>query len=79
MLTKLKQRLTGNILSYIERVSSTETTNVTNSEVLSIKGSVEYLSIKASGSYDKKEDKTFSKTEEMEWGNRYAIQTFAGF
>ena len=65
--TLVKQRLTGNILSYIERVSSTETTNVTNSELLSIKGSVEYLSIKASGSYDKKEDKTFSKTEEMEW------------
>lgn len=65
--TLVKQRLTGNILSYIERVSSTETTNVTNSELLSIKGSVEYLSIKASGTYDKKEDKTFSKTEEMEW------------
>lgn len=32
-----------------------------------LKGSFEYLFAKASGSYDAKTDKTFSKTEEIEW------------
>lgn len=34
---------------------------------MSLKGSFEYLFAKASGSYDAKTDKTFSKTEEIEW------------
>ncbi len=35
--------------------------------MVSLKGSFEYLFAKASGSYDAKIDKTFSKTEEIEW------------
>lgn len=34
---------------------------------MSLKGSFEKLFIKASGSYEAKTDKTFSKTEEIEW------------
>ena len=34
---------------------------------MSLKGSFEYLFAKASGAYDAKTDKTFSKTEEIEW------------
>ena len=65
--TLVKQRLNGNILSYVEHVSSTETTTVTSNQLMSVRGSFEYLLIKASGSTDIKADKTFSKTEEMEW------------
>jgi len=65
--TLVKQRLNGNILSYVEHVSSTETTTVTSNQLVSLKGSFEYLFAKASGSYDAKTDKTFSKTEEIEW------------
>jgi len=65
--TLVKQRLNGNILSYVEHVSSTETTTVSSNQIVSLKGSFEYLFAKASGSYDAKTDKTFSKTEEIEW------------
>lgn len=63
----VKQRLNGNILSYVEHVSSIETTTVSSNQLMSLKGSFEYLFAKASGSYDAKTDKTFSKTEEIEW------------
>lgn len=65
--TLVKQRLNGNILSYVEQVSSIETTTVSSNQLMSLKGSFEYLFAKASGSYDAKTDKTFSKTEEIEW------------
>lgn len=65
--TLVKQRLNGNILSYVEHVSSIETTTVSSNQLMSLKGSFEKLFIKASGSYDEKTDKTFSKTEEIEW------------
>lgn len=65
--TLVKQRLNGNILSYVEHVSSIETTTVSSNQLMSLKGSFEYLFAKASGSYDAKMDKTFSKTEEIEW------------
>ena len=65
--TLVKQRLNGNILSYVEHVSSTETTTISSNQLVSLKGSFEYLFAKASGSYDAKTDKTFSKTEEIEW------------
>ena len=65
--TLVKQRLNGNILSYVEHVSSIETTTVSSNQLMSLKGSFEYLFAKASGSYDAKTDKTFSKTEEIEW------------
>lgn len=65
--TLVKQRLNGNILSYVEHVSSIETTTVSSNQLKSLKGSFEKLFIKASGSYDAKTDKTFSKTEEIEW------------
>ena len=65
--TLVKQRLNGNILSYVEHVSSIETTTVSSNQLMSLKGSFEYLFAKASGFYDAKTDKTFSKTEEIEW------------
>ena len=65
--TLVKQRLNGNILSYVEHVSSIETTTVSSNQLMSLKGSFEYLFAKVSGSYDAKTDKTFSKTEEIEW------------
>ncbi len=65
--TLVKQRLNGNILSYVEHVSSIETTTVSSNQLKSLKGSFEKLFIKASGSYEAKTDKTFSKTEEIEW------------
>ena len=63
----VKQRLNGNILSYSLHLSSSESVSMTSSKVLSVKASLEYLATKASGSYDAKTDKTFSKTEEIEW------------
>lgn len=63
----VKQRLNGNILSYSLHLSSSESVSMTSSKVLSVKASFEYLVTKVSGTYDAKIDKTFSKTEEMEW------------
>ena len=63
----VKQRLNGNILSYSLHLSSSESVSMTSSKVLSVKASFEYLVTKASGTYDAKTDKTFSKTEEIEW------------
>lgn len=63
----VKQRLNGNILSYSLHLSSSESVSMTSSKVLSVKASFEYLVTKASGSYDAKTDKTFSKTEKIEW------------
>lgn len=63
----VKQRLNGNILSYSLHLSSSESVSMTSSKVLSVKASFEYLVTKASGSYDAKTDKTFSKIEEIEW------------
>lgn len=63
----VKQRLNGNILSYSLHLSSSESVSMTSSKVQSVKASFEYLVTKVSGSYDAKTDKTFSKTEEIEW------------
>lgn len=63
----VKQRLNGNILSYSLHLSSSESVSMTSSKVLSVKASFEYLVTKVSGTYDSKSDKTFSKTEEIEW------------
>lgn len=63
----VKQRLNGNILSYSLHLSSSESISMTSSKVLSVKASFEYLITKVSGTYDAKTDKTFSKTEEIEW------------
>ena len=63
----VKQRLNGNILSYSLHLSSSESVSMTSSKVLSVKASFEYLVTKVSGTYDAKTDKTFSKTEEIEW------------
>ena len=63
----VKQRLNGNILSYSLHLSSSESVSMTSSKVLSVKASFEYLVTKVSGTYDAKTDKTFSKTEKIEW------------
>ena len=63
----VKQRLNGNILSYSLHLSSSESVSMTSSKVMSVKASFEYLVTKVSGTYDAKTDKTFSKTEEIEW------------
>lgn len=63
----VKQRLNGNILSYSLHLSSSESVSMTSSKVLSVKASFEYLVTKVSGTCDSKSDKTFSKTEEIEW------------
>lgn len=63
----VKQRLNGNILSYSLHLSSSESVSMTSSKVMSVKASFEYLVTKVSGTYDSKSDKTFSKTEEIEW------------
>lgn len=63
----VKQRLNGNILSYSLHLSSSESVSMTSNKVLSVKASFEYLVTKVSGTYDSKSDKTFSKTEEIEW------------
>lgn len=63
----VKQRLNGNILSYSLHLSSSESISMTSSKVLSVKASFEYLITEVSGTYDAKTDKTFSKTEEIEW------------
>lgn len=63
----VKQRLNGNILSYSLHLSSSESVSMTSSKVQSVKASFEYLVTKVSGTYDAKTDKTFSKTEKIEW------------
>lgn len=63
----VKQRLNGNILSYSLHVSSSESVSMTSNQMMSVKASFGNLVTKVNGSYDAKTDKTFSKTEEIEW------------
>lgn len=63
----VKSRLNGNMLNYTERISSQEATTVSSSQLVNIKGSFEYLLMKASGSREVKTDSTFSKATETEW------------
>lgn len=63
----IKSRLNGNMLNYTEHISSSETTTISSSQLVSIKGSFEYLLLKASGSREAKGDNTFSKATETEW------------
>lgn len=62
----IKQRLEGNLLNYSEKITSSETTNMTKSQVQNIKASMSYLFLKAKGSMGASVDETFSKTEEKE-------------
>lgn len=62
----IKQRLNGNLLKYSEKITSAETTNISTSQMLGIKGSMSNLLIKANASVDRSIESTFSKTEEKE-------------
>lgn len=62
----IKQRLNGDIRTYAEKITSAETTNISTSQMLGIKGSMSNLLIKANASADHSIETTFSKTEEEE-------------
>ena len=62
----IKQRLNGDIRTYAEKITSAETTNISTSQMLGIKGSMSNLLIKANASADHSIENTFSKTEEKE-------------
>lgn len=63
----IRSRLSGNMLNYTERISSSETTNLSSNQIQSIKGSFEGLLFRASGAVKNAVDRTFSRAEELEW------------
>ena len=63
----LKQRLEGGIMEYTYKISSSETCQISTSEMESVKANFEYIMIKANGEYNANTDKTFSSNEETEW------------
>lgn len=63
----LKQRLEGGILEYTYKISSSETCQISTSEMEEVKANFEYIMVKANGSYNSSTDNTFSRHEDTEW------------
>ena len=63
----LKQRLEGGIREYTYKISSSETCQVSTSEMKSVKANFEYMMVKVNGDYNASTDKTFSSNKETEW------------
>lgn len=63
----LKQRLEGGIMEYTYKISSSETCQISTSEMKAVKANFEYMMVKVNGDYNASTDKTFSSNKETEW------------
>lgn len=67
LLTLIKQRLEGGMLSFSKKVSSYETADLSMNQINDIKGAFEALMVNVSANYSSTSDTTFSSTNETEW------------
>lgn len=63
----VKQRLEGGMLNFTKRVSSSETSNLSQNKINEIKVSFKSLILNVNSNYSASSDKTFSSTNETEW------------
>ena len=63
----IHQRLSGNLLSYEQRISTKSVSNISNSQKIEIKGAFENFMACVSANFKSESDSTFKETEETEW------------
>lgn len=63
----VKQRLEGGMLNFTKRVSSSETSCISQNKINEIKVSFKSLILNVNSNYSASSDKTFSSTNETEW------------
>lgn len=67
LLSLIKQRLEGGLLDFTKRVSSYETSNMSQNLITDIKAAFQHLMGNVSANYSASSDTTFSSTHETEW------------
>ena len=63
----VRQRLSGNLLSFKQTISTKSVSNISNSQKIEIKGAFENFMARVSANYESETDSTFKETEETEW------------
>lgn len=63
----VRQRLNGNLLSYREKITSSETIKLSGSQIIDVKAAFSNLLFKVSGTKNSSVEETFSKVEECEY------------
>ncbi len=63
----VRQRLNGNLLSYREKITSSETIKLSDSQIIDVKAAFSNLLFKVSGTKNSSVEETFSKVEECEY------------
>ena len=63
----VRQRLSGNVLSFNQTISTKSVSNISNSQKIEIKGAFENFMARVSANYERETDSTFKETEETEW------------
>ena len=65
--TFIQQRLEGSLLSFNKRVSSLETSNLSQNRINEVRGAFQNLMMHISANYSSSVDRTFSSIDETEW------------
>lgn len=65
--TLIQQRLEGSLLSFSKRVSSFETSNLSQNRINEVRGAFHNLIMNVSANYSSSVDSTFSSIDETEW------------
>lgn len=65
--TFIKQRLNGGLLEFTKRVSSYETSNISQNQIMDVKAAFSALINNVSANYNQSSDSTFDSTNETEW------------
>lgn len=65
--TFIQQRLEGSLLSFNKRVSSLETSNLSQNRINEVRGAFQNLMMNVSANYSSSTDRTFSSIDETEW------------
>lgn len=65
--TLIQQRLEGGLLEFTKKVSSYETSNLSQNQVNDVKAAFKSLMLNVSANYSASTDTTFSQTSETEW------------
>lgn len=67
LLSLIKQRMEGGLLDFTKRVSSYETSNMSQNLITDVKAAFQNLMANVSANYSASSDTTFSSTQETEW------------
>ena len=65
--TLIQQRLEGGLLEFSKKVSSYETSNLSQNQVNDVKAAFQNLMVNVSANYSASDDATFGQTTETEW------------